>query len=107
MVPRIYFVVVVDADPKDSFWGANDDDLLKKYHIAEDLIRRCAHGKAIICVHTSPKYRDRFFKPPFLAFWKSWVKKGGELILHPENNQPLAVQSSFKAEPDYHDKEYM
>jgi len=107
MVPRVYFVVVVDADPKKSFWGANDDDLLKKYHTAQDLIGRCTHGKAIICVHTSPQYRDRFFKPPFLAFWKSWVKKGGELIFHPENDQPLVAQSSFKAEPDYHDKEYM
>jgi len=107
MKPRVYFVVVVDADPRRSFWGAKDDDLLEKYHTAQRLLRHCVKGRAIVCVHTSPRYRDRFFEPPFIAFWKSWVKKGGELLLHPEDDQPLGGPLSSDVEPDYRDKRYM
>lgn len=107
MNPRVYFVVVVDADPKESFRGARDDDLLEKYRTAQGLLKRCVNGKAIICVHTSPRYRNRFFEPPFIAFWKSWVRGGGELILHPENQQPVEGPSSSDLEPDYRDTRYM
>jgi hypothetical protein len=98
MTPTVYFVVGIDSDPKRSFWGTNDDDLLSKYYTTLNLMKRWINMKAIICVHTSPQYRDRFFEPPFLRFWESWVQEGGELMLHPENYQLTTTRTKTQSE---------
>ncbi|MBW2148452.1 MAG: hypothetical protein JRI22_15670 [Deltaproteobacteria bacterium] len=86
MKPVIYFVVVIDADPTRSSFGANNDYVMKKYNISLDLVKNYVDGKGTICVHTSPRYRNRFFNTPFIEFWEKWTRQGGELILHPEED---------------------
>jgi hypothetical protein len=105
--PAIYFVVGIDSDPKRSTRGENDYDLLNKYRTTLELMKRWIDMKVIICVHTSSQYRDRFFNPPFMRFWESWVNAGGELMLHPENYESPGLQTSSTIESDYHCVQYM
>jgi hypothetical protein len=107
MKPEVYFVVGVDADPKRSSFGANDDDLMEKYSTAFALLKRAVGSKSIICVHTSPLYRDRFFRPPFIHFWEDWVGQGGELMLHPEEDLYPLPEGPIKDGTYYKDSRYM
>jgi hypothetical protein len=106
MTPEVYFVVGVDSDPKRSPFGTRDDDVLQKYTTAFDLLKRSVGGKSIICVHTSPLYRERFFRPPFIHFWETWVRGGGELMLHPEEDL-YPLPGSVKNETYYKNPPYM
>lgn len=86
MEPNVYFMVNVDTDPDPEDTPRDDDKVLEKYRIMQDILRQHADAKGIICVHTSPMYRERFFENQFMNFWRSWVDEGGELILHPEED---------------------
>jgi len=86
MEPKVYFVVNVDTDPDPSDTPRNDESVIEKYGIMQDILREYANAKSIACVHTSPMYRERFFENKFMDIWKNWVQEGGELILHPEED---------------------
>ena len=105
--PVVYFVVGIDSDPKRSARGQNDDDLLNKYRTTLEMMKRWIDMKGIICVHTSSQYRDRFFNPPFMRFWETWVDAGGELMLHPENFVSPGLQTASIVESDYHHVQFM
>ena len=107
MKPEVYFVEGVDADPKRSSFGAKDDDVMEKYSTAFALLKGAVGSKSIICVHTSPLYRDRFFQPPFIHFWEDWVRQGGELMLHPEEDLYPLPEGPVKEETYYKDSRYM
>jgi len=103
----VYFVVVVDADPNLSRYGEIDRFVLEKYRITLDLIKDMLNGKAAMCVHTSPLYRDRFFRPPFTEFFSRWVRQGGELVLHPEEDVYATPQSRLPNDSYYSHPEHM
>ena len=107
MVPSVYFVVVVDGDPNRSSVGANDRFLLERYHITLNLLKKQIEGKGTVCVHTSPRYRERFFDAPFLEFWEAWVQNGGELILHPEEDVYFTPDSKQDNDSYYNDSQHM
>ncbi len=108
MEPVVYFVVVIDADPNRSHFGADDDYVMEKYTITLDLIKKYVNGKGAICVHTSPRYRERFFRSPFIEFWETWVREGGELILHPEEDTyPRSETLPKSGRTYYNDTEHM
>ena len=86
MEPRIYLVVNVDADPDPVDTPADNDAVLKKYKIVQQLINERCNGKAVISVHSSPLYRERFIQSPFVDFWKEWTLGGGDLVLHMEED---------------------
>ena len=86
MEPRIYLVVNVDADPDPVDTPADNDAVLEKYKIVQQLINERCSGKAVISVHSSPLYRERFIQSPFVDFWKEWTSGGGDLVLHMEED---------------------
>ena len=86
MEPQIYLLVNVDADPDPVDTPADNDAVLEKYQIVQQLINERCDGKAVISVHSSPLYRERFIQPPFMDFWKEWTSGGGELVLHLEED---------------------
>ena len=86
MEPRVYLVVNVDADPDPVDTPADNDAVLKKYRIIQQLINERCNGKAVISVHSSPLYRERFIQSPFVDFWKEWTLGGGDLVLHMEED---------------------
>ncbi|MBW2153182.1 MAG: hypothetical protein JRH18_16115 [Deltaproteobacteria bacterium] len=107
MVPLVYFVVVIDGDPSRSSVGANDHYIMERYNITLELVKKHIDGKGAMCVHTSPRYRNRFFLSPFIEFWESWVKSGGELILHPEEDVYFTPNSRQDDDSYYNDSEHM
>jgi hypothetical protein len=86
MKPQIYLVVNVDADPDPVDSPADNDAVLEKYQIIQQLINERCDGMAVISVHSSPLYRERFIQPPFVDFWKEWTSGGGDLVLHLEED---------------------
>lgn len=107
MKTSVYFVVVVDADPSRSRLGDNNDRVMEKYLITRSLMKGLVDGKAAVCVHTSPRHRDRFFHDPFMEYWKSWVRQGGELILHPEEDVYSTPESKVNGDSYYNHPEHM
>ncbi len=45
-------------------------------------------GKFIHFVHTSPRARDFFLQPAFISQWKEIEKKGGDIGVHPHEDDP-------------------
>ena len=107
MNSAVYFVVVVDADPNRSRLGDNNDRVMEKYLITRSLVKDRIDGKAAVCVHTSPRHRDRFFRAPFIEYWKSWVGQGGELILHPEEDVYSTPESKLNRDSYYDHPNHM
>lgn len=107
MKSTVYFVVVVDADPNRSRLGDNNDRVMEQYLITRSLVNNLVDGKATVCVHTSPRHRDRFFRTPFINYWKSWVREGGELILHPEEDVYSTPGSNLEGDSYYNHPKYM
>ena len=107
MTAEVYFVVVVDGDPNRSSIGGNDRYLMDRYRIAQELLCNHVEGKGTICVHTSPRYRERFFCSPYVEFWQSWIDSGGELILHPEEDVYFTPDSKQDDDSYYNDPEHM
>ena len=105
--PTAYFVTVMDADPKTRFPDTRDGLLMNKYEIALKLMGKMVGGKAAVCIHTSPRYRDRFFRAPFLEFWREWRDRGGDLLLHPEEDLYSVDTEPGPAGPRYFDRSYM
>jgi hypothetical protein len=109
MEANVYFVVAIDADPDpvDSPLGANDNIVLKKYHLTLDIIKNLCHGKGVISVHTSPRYRIRFLKSPFIEFWRQWTGEGGDLMLHPEEDLYSTRETRLEIGTYYNFPEHM
>ena len=82
----VYFVINIDSDPDPEDTPRHDDAVIEKYRIMKSIVEERVDGKGTICVQTSPMYRDRFFEPQFLDFWRGWVPDGGDLTLHPEED---------------------
>ena len=107
MTAAVYFVVVVDGDPNQTSIGGNDRYLMDRYRITQELICNHIEGKGTICVHTSPRYRKRFFCSPYVEFWQTWIDNGGELILHPEEDVYFTPDSKQNDDSYYNDPQHM
>ncbi len=93
MARSAYFVINIDGDPDPPHGPRNDRRVLDKYRVMQKLMDDFAEGKGVICVHTSPIYRDRFLRDPFMDFWREWTANGGELALHPEEDLYATAQT--------------
>ncbi len=107
MTAKVYFVVNIDSDPDPENTPPNNDAVMEKYRITKEILDDHAGGKGTICIHTSPMYRDRFFREPFMEFWKSWVDGGGELTLHPEEDLYSTPETRLESGTYYNDIEHM
>jgi hypothetical protein len=107
MEPKVYFVVNVDTDPDPEDTSRDDQAVLEKYGIMQDVLRQHADSKGIICVHSSPMYRERFFENQFMSFWQTWVDEGGELILHLEEDLYGTPETKQRGGSLYSDVQHM
>ena len=101
MTATAYFVVNIDGDPDPPHTPRNDQRVLEKYRVMQKLMDEFAEGKGVICMHTSPIYRDRFFQEPFMDFWREWTANGGELALHPEEDLYATAQTRLSEGTQY------
>ena len=107
MAAKAYFVVNVDTDPDPEDTPRNDRSVMEKYRIMQDILEQHADAKGLVCVHTSPMYRERFFEDHFMALWEKWVGAGGELILHPEEDLYGTPETKQRGGSLYADAEHM
>lgn len=107
MRPTVYFVVNIDSDPDPEDTPRNDDAVMEKYRLTQALVKERVGGAASICVHTSPMYRDRFFEPRFMDFWREWTEAGGDLILHPEEDLYATPETRLNGSTRYLDTAHM
>ncbi len=56
-------------------------------------------GKAVVTLHTSPRFRDTFFEGPYPAEWHACVAMGMDLALHPHEER--ADFSNLYDTPDH------
>jgi len=94
---KIYLVPTIDTDPR--FYNGNyvkgekeiiDDDLpYEKWSIekAIKIATQVMNGKAVFMIHTSPFFRSKFYRAPFINLWEEVLAIGGELALHPHEDK--------------------
>jgi hypothetical protein len=104
---NVYFVVNIDSDPDPENTPPDDDAVMEKYRIMKQIVDERVDGKGTICVQTSPMYRDRFFESHFLTFWRTWVRDGGDLTLHPEEDLYSTPETRFPNGSYYGDAAHM
>jgi hypothetical protein len=103
----VYFVVNIDSDPDPEDTPRDDDAVMEKYRIMKSIVDERVDGKGTICVQTSPMYRERFFEPHFLDFWRGWVQGGGDLTLHPEEDLYSTSETRLASGSYYSDTAHM
>lgn len=93
-------VWLVDADPPSEIGGGKgfypasahadppDETLMRRrFDAIRDVVIGEAGGKAVLTVHTSPRYRTHFYREPYLSIWHNLVMQGCELALHPHEDR--------------------
>ncbi|UHD46424.1 hypothetical protein LUX29_04175 [Aureimonas altamirensis] len=86
MAEDIYLVVNVDTDPDPVSEFQDNASLLAKYGRMQEILAAHTGGAAAWTVLTGSKYRDRFYRQPFLDFWAAVIGDGADLVLHPEED---------------------
>lgn len=86
MSTDVLLVVNVDSDPDPVSTYQEDASVLAKYARMRDILGRHAGGAAAWTILTGPLYRDRFYEPPYVDFWRDVVRDGADLVLHPEED---------------------
>lgn len=86
MNPHAHLIINIDTDPDPVSVYQSDESVLAKYNRMRRIIGDHADGAGAYTVLTGPLYRDRFFQPPFLDFWRQVKEDGGNLVLHPEED---------------------
>ena len=104
---NVYFIVNIDSDPDPEDSPRDDAAVMEKYRIMKGIVDERVDGKGTICVQTSPMYRDRFFEPHFLDFWRTWVNEGGDLTLHPEEDLYATPETRLASGSYYSDAAHM
>ncbi|PLP58027.1 hypothetical protein CYK37_17635 [Mesorhizobium loti] len=107
MTSKVLFVVNIDGDPDPETTPPNNPVVLEKYQVMKRIVDDHAGGKGSFCVQTSPMYRTRFFESPFTDFWHAWVKGGGDLALHPEEDLYCQPEARLSTGTHYEDAERM
>lgn len=81
-----HLLVNVDSDPDPVDTWQDDPSILTKYARMRDILAERTGGLAAWSILTGPKYRSRFFEPPYVEFWKERQAAGADLVLHPEED---------------------
>ena len=93
---EVYLVPTIDTDSrfyKNYVRGDKeiiDNDLTyEKWSVkkAIKIATQIMKGKAVFMIHTSPFFRSKFFRVPFMNLWEEVLAIGGELALHPQEDK--------------------
>jgi hypothetical protein len=97
--PEVGLVVLVDSDPPSSYGEiglylpeASSDppnlEVFNERHAAiREFVRDEVGGKAVVTVHTSQRYRNHMFEPPYVDAWLELSSIGADLALHPHEER--------------------
>jgi hypothetical protein len=107
MATPVYLVVNVDSDPDPVAVRQDDASLLAKYGRMRDILGEHAGGRGAWTVLTGPICRERFFQPPFTAFWRELAGAGADLVLHPEEDLYGPPPGAAPGSCAYHDIAHM
>ncbi len=93
-------VWLIDLDPPSEIGGGRgffparpggeppDEALMRtRIGIVRDVAATATGGKAVVTLHTSPRFRDTFFEGPYPDEWHSCCAAGMDLALHPHEER--------------------
>lgn len=92
----LYFVFTIDGDWEEYFYTKLPEEkrrpdkrrmlslIGQEIKLASDVL----NGRFIHFVHTSPRARDFFLRPEFIACWKEIESKGGNVGIHCHEDDP-------------------
>lgn len=96
----IDLVWLVDADPPSDIGGGRgfypatlrsdppDEALMRRRFAAiRDVVLGEAGGEAVLTVHTSPRFRQTFFREPYADIFRDMAAEGVALALHPHEDR--------------------
>lgn len=86
MYPLVKVVLSIDGDPDPVLNPDPDAVVFRKYHKMRSLVNEYCDGKAVMTVHSSPVFRQRFISDRYMAFWREWTASGKDLALHIEDD---------------------
>jgi len=94
---EVYLVPSIDTDPRVYHKYVRgkeiiDNDLTlthEKWSVkkAIKIATQVMKGKCVFMIHTSPFFRSKFIRVPFMNLWEEVLAIGGELALHPQEDK--------------------
>jgi len=93
-------VWLIDADPPSDIGGGRgfypasartdppDEALmLRRFAAIRDMVLGEVGGEAVLTVHTSPRFRETFFRDPYGSIFRDMAAEGVVLALHPHEDR--------------------
>lgn len=100
VVSEVHLLWLIDSDPPSEAGGGRgfypvseridppDEALMRRRLTAiADATAEAAECKAVVTLHTSPRYRTDFFEGPYPDIWRGLLDSGLELALHPHEER--------------------
>jgi len=92
----LYLIFTIDGDWKEYFdVSLPEEKRLPDVGVMQRLIKQEIEvatgnldGRFIHFVHTSPRARKFFLNEPFIKFWKQIIENGGDIGIHPHEDDP-------------------
>ncbi|WP_026379216.1 polysaccharide deacetylase family protein [Afifella pfennigii] len=97
---EVHLIWLIDADPPSEAGGGKgfypasastappDATLMRtRLETIHDVAVAETGGRAVVTLHTSPRYRSDFFQGPYPAIWRRLVAAGLALALHPHEER--------------------
>ncbi len=95
----LYLIFTIDGDWKEYFdVNLLEDKRLPNVGVMQGLIEQEIEvatgnldGRFIHFIHTSPRARNFFLDKPFMKFWRQIIENGGDIGIHPHEDDPHKV----------------
>lgn len=92
----LYLIFTIDGDWKEYFdVNLPEEKRLPNVGVMQGLVEqeievamRNLQGRFIHFIHTSPRARNFFLKEPFMKFWRRIIENGGDIGVHPHEDDP-------------------
>lgn len=97
---EVHLLWLIDSDPPSEIGGGRGfypassnteppDETLMRARLATilEVASGEAGGRAVVTLHTSPRYRSHLLEKPYLQIWRDYRAAGLELALHPHEER--------------------